>query len=177
MHGAMNRLEMLLVLLLGVFAIALSGGSVLPREVILPSLHSEINIGAMYIQLTDTSRLDPFSNGTSFRKIMVSLYFPSETVLRLSCLHKPLTGDQVAHTLPYMPPQTSKLYAQLLIPYGFPDPNFDRLCSQCSLENTKSDAATSYPLIVFSLGGGESRFLYTSILGGSCSPRRHSGSY
>jgi len=160
----MNRHEMPLVLLLGVFAIALSGGSALPREIVLPSLHPELNIGAKYIQLTDTSRLDPFSNGTSFRKIMASLYFPLENDLHLSCVHEPLTGDHVAHTLPYMPPQTSKLYAQLLIPYGFPDPNFDRLFSQCSLENTRSDVATSYPLIVFSPGGGESRFLYTSIL-------------
>ncbi len=160
----MNRHEMLLVLLLGAFAIALSGDSVLPRELVLPSLHPEINIGAMYIELTDTSRLDPFSNGTSFRKIMASLYFPSENGLRLSCLDKPLTGDHVAHTLPYMPPQTSNLYAQLLIPYGFPDPNFDRLFSQCSLANTRPDAATSYPLIVFSPSGGESRFLYTTIL-------------
>ncbi len=164
LHGAMNRHGMLLGVLLGVFANALSAGSVLPRELVLPSFHPEINVGAMYIELTDTSRLDPFSNGTSFRKIMASLYFPLENGLRLSCLHNPLTGDHVAHRLPYMPPQTSKLYAQLLIPYGFPDPTFDRLFSQCSLENTRPDAPTSYPLIVFSPGGGESRLLYTSIL-------------
>lgn len=152
------------MLILGVCAIALSGGVVIPRELVLPSLHPEIDIGAMYIELTDTSRLDPFSNGTNFRKIMASLYFPLKKDLHLSQVHKPLTSDHVGHTLPYMPPQTSKLYAQLLIPYGFPDPNFDRLFSQCSLENKRQDAATSYPLIVFSPGGGQSRFLYTSVL-------------
>ena len=155
---------MSLVLLFGVFAIALSGGSVLPSELVLPSLHPEIDIGAMYIELTDTSRLDPLANGTSFRRIMVSLYFPLEDGSRFSCHHKPLAGDRVAPTLPYMPPPTSKLYAQSLIPYGFPDPNFDRMFSQCSLESSRTDAPTSYPLIVFSPGGGESRFLYTSTL-------------
>lgn len=164
-YGAMDHYGMLLVFFLGVFAIPQSGGSsVLLEGLVLPSLHPEINIGAMYIELTDTSRLDPLSNGTSFRKIMASLYYPLDNGSHVSCRPKPPTGDHVAHTIPYMPPQKSKFYAQSLIPYGFPDPNFSRLSSQCGLENTRPNTTSSYPLIVFSPGGGESRFLYTSIL-------------
>jgi len=163
MYEATSSHGLLLILLFCVFVVGLSGGFVLSR-VVLPSLHPELNIGAMYIQLTDTSRLDPFSNGTSFRKIMASLYFPLAEDSHLSRFQRPLFGGHVTHTLPYMPPKTAELYGQLLIPYGFPATTFENLSSQCNLETTKPDTPHSSPLVVFSHGGGAARFVYTTML-------------
>ena len=131
---------------------------------VLPSLDAESTIGVRYIPMTDTSRLDPFSNNTKFRQVMVSLFYPVATSSDPDVLQKPLAEGLAVNLLPYMPPTTAALYDELVIPAGFPEKTHEQLSTRCYLGHAMPARPTSYPLMVFSPGGGASRFSYTTIL-------------
>lgn len=134
-----------------------------PTRAFLPSINGTIEVGVKYLAMTDHHRLDPFSNGTDFRRIMVSLFYPINHDPLSVEMQKPLASDTVAE-LPYMPAKTAALYGQLLGPYGFTESRFQSLATRCHLDAIMPDDTSSFPLVVFSPGGGTSRLLYTSIM-------------
>ena len=63
-----------------------------------------------------------------------------------------------------MPPLTAALYDDFLVPLGFPRDTLEQLSTQCLLTSAKRKDISSYPLLVFSHGGGSSGVFYTTIL-------------
>ena len=151
------------VLILIVLGDALAVSDSVSKRV-LPSLDSTTTVSARYIPMTDESRLDPFSNGTQPRQVMITLFYPTIANPSYALLQKPMVGRHAEGTLPYMPPTTATLYDELLIPYGFPSTTLDQLWSHCYLDYAMPPNPNSYPLVVFSPGGGAPRFFYTTIL-------------
>ena len=94
---------------------------------------------------------------------MVSLFYP-KLARAAPSLQKPLVDDNSVDTIPYMPPRTATPYGELYAKFGFPENFFKNISSQCYLESPKHEIPSSYPLIVFSPGGGAPRFWYTTIM-------------
>ena len=114
--------------------------------------------------MTDKLRLDPFSNSTEYRKLIVSLFYPTARETAFSKPQEPLASDPKPSTLPYMPPRTAAVYGKLMTQFGFPESTFEPLTTLCHLEIAAPETSLSYPLVVFSPGGGAPRFFYSTIL-------------
>lgn len=46
---------------------------------ILPCLDNATSVGVAYIPMIDKNRLDPFTNYTQPREVMISLYYPTQS--------------------------------------------------------------------------------------------------
>lgn len=95
------------------------GSAVLVKNHILPSLRPEVKVGAKYIQLIDSNRLDPFTNGTKHRKIMASLFFPLSSSRNCQA-QTPLASRQKTTLLPYSPRKLLSSTENNLYPTAFP---------------------------------------------------------
>ena len=63
-----------------------------------------------------------------------------------------------------MPPLTAALYGELIAPFGFPTTTFELLSTLCQQNALLPNEHANYPLLIFSPGGGASRFFYTTLL-------------
>lgn len=131
---------------------------------VLPSLDNDTNVGVTYISMTDEDRLDPFTNYTEQRQVMISLYYPAQRDPSKLLLEQAFRADSRHYTVPYMPPLTAALYDQLFVPFGFPQNTFEQLSTVCQQGAPFQDDSSPHPLLIFSPGGGAPRFLYSTIL-------------
>lgn len=112
--------------------------------------------------LKDQNRLDPFTNNTRHREIMLSLFYPTNLEIFKYPSQRPIKVSK-AFLMPYMPPATAAIYDSAFEEYVLPAGTISRMFTRCYL-NAPASTQTAYPLIVFSPGGGASRFLYTTIM-------------
>lgn len=131
---------------------------------ILPSLNDATSIGVTYFHMTDRDRLDPFTNYTRNREVMISMYYPAQPNPSKSLLEKQSNPGHWRYTIPYMPPITAALYDELIVPLGFPRNTFEQLSTICQQNAPLQDKDMAYPLLIFSPGGGAPRFFYTTTL-------------
>lgn len=130
---------------------------------ILPRLNSTANVGVTYIPMTDMKRMDPFTNYTEKRQVMVSLYYPAQSDPSELILQQPVEAGIRYDTISYMPPTTAALYDELVIPLGFPKKTFEQLSTLCQQDAPAHNEKRALPLLVFSPGGGAPRFLYSTL--------------
>ena len=130
----------------------------------LPSLDNGISIGVKYISMTDKNRLDPFTNYTRQRQVMVSIYYPAQPDPSKSLLEQKVEAGSQDYTTPYMPPLTAALYDELIAPLGFPNNTFEQLSTFCQEGAPPQSRSMTSPLLIFSPGGGAPRFRYTTML-------------
>ena len=131
---------------------------------ILSSLDKPTRIGVTHIPLIDKKRLDPFTNYSQQRELMVSVYYPAKRTPSEHILQQQLKPDDWHNTVSYMPPVTAALCDELVIPFGFPNNIFEQLSSICQLNSPMQDVSTAYSLLIFSPGGGAPRFFYTTVM-------------
>ena len=131
---------------------------------ILPCLDNATSVGVTYIPMKDKNRLDPFTNYTQQREVMISLYYPTQSHFSNLFLEQRPRADSGHHTTPYMPPVTAALYGELAVQFGFPNNTFDQLSTLCEQNAALQRKSTAYSLLVFSPGGGTPRFLYATML-------------
>ncbi|KAF6236889.1 hypothetical protein HO173_005180 [Letharia columbiana] len=131
---------------------------------VLPSLDSSTGVGVTYIPMTDPNRLDPFTNYTQQRRVMISLYYPAQPSPPTNLLEQRPKADDWHHITPYMPPTTAALYDELVTPFGFPTNTFEQLSTLCQQNAPLQDDSMAHPLLIFSPGGGAPRFFYSTFL-------------
>ena len=131
---------------------------------VLPSLSNATDVGVVSIPLTDKNRWDPFTNYTSQRQIMISLFYPAGPNSPQEFYQQYSEASSRYYTIPYMPPTTAALYDELGFSLGFPNNTFEQLSTFCQLNAAIQDNSMAYSLLIFSPGGGASRFFYTTIL-------------
>ena len=131
---------------------------------ILPCLDNATSIGVTYIPMIDKNRLDPFTNYTQQREVMISLYYPTQSHFSSLFLEQRPEADRGHSTTPYMPPVTAALYGELVVQFGFPNNTFEQLSTLCEKNAALQRKSTAYSLLVFSPGGGTPRFLYATML-------------
>ena len=135
-----------------------------PNEpIIFPTLNNTNLVGVKNIAMIDEHRLDPFTNYTQFRELMVSLFYPidgapSQLLVDQQAIH--YSGDPLT---PYMPPATATTYEEFLAEYGVAKGTFSRLFTRCQTNAPIPKDLSSFPLVIFSPGAGASRFTYTTI--------------
>lgn len=132
-------------------------------SIILPTLTNTNKVGLRNIAMLDENRLDPFTNNTQHRELMVSLFYPiddapSQLLVDQQANH--YSGDPLT---PYMPPATATTYEELLAEYGVAKGTFSRLFTRCQTNVPIPKDLSSFPLVIFSPGAGASRFTYTTI--------------
>ena len=110
---------------------------------------------AMRVQgFTDTSRLDPYAppDKPHARRVLISAFLPVEP-----CRKYPV------ELLPYMPPQTAKVYGDQLGGLGLPDDTVARFQLEVSkLPTTGGNSRHKdprYPVVLYSPGFGLTRLL------------------
>ena len=131
---------------------------------ILPSLDNATGVGVTYIHMIDQNRLDPFTNYTRQREIMVSMYYPTRATPPILYEQRHEAGEGRYTTTPYMPPLTAGLYDKVMAQLGFPNNTFEQLSSLCQPNALLREKDSVYELLVFSPGAWASRFLYTTLL-------------
>ena len=114
--------------------------------------------------MIDNNRLDPFTNFTQQREVMISLYYPTQSHFSNLFLEQRPKADRGHSTTPYMPPLTAALYDELIVQFGFPNNTFEQLSTLCEQNASLQRKSTAYSLLVFSPGGGASRFLYATMV-------------
>ena len=117
-------------------------------NILLPGTAGPCQVQTKSAQLTDKSRIDPFSPKNETRAIMVTSFVP------VYCGEMQLT--------PYAPPKIAKSLDPLL---GLPNNTLQlfRLASFASTRQTQNQT-TEYPVIFFSPGLASSRLLYANLL-------------
>ncbi len=135
------------------------------KSIILPTLNNTNNVGVKSIVMIDENRLDPFTNNTQHRELMVSLFYPtdsapSQLLVDQQANHQSGKADVVT---PYMPPATAATYDDFLAEFGVAKGTFSRLFTRCQTNAPVPKDLSSYPLVIFSPGAAASRFLYTTI--------------
>lgn len=130
----------------------------------LPTLNNRTHVGVRTFPLVDKHRLDPFTNFTQHREIMLSLYYPAEYYpSELHHSQQPWSSPNPLTTR-YMPNGTAAIYDASVAQYGIPNGSFERLYTLCQTNAPLSTRKSSFPLILFSPGLGNSRLLYTTIV-------------
>lgn len=132
-------------------------------SIVLPVLPDSPPVGATVLALKDKTRLDPFTNNTRHREVMLSIFYPTDLDLSRILSQRPMSGESKPSLMPYMPPATAAIYDSVFAEYGLPVGTFSSLFTRCHL-NAPVSTRTAHPLLVFSPGGGTSRFFYTTIM-------------
>jgi dienelactone hydrolase len=111
-------------------------------------------VGSTTAELVNQKLLDPYAPTEQQRRTMISAYFP--TVEAEYCSQK---------IVPYMPELTADTHNELYAAYGIPEGTFNAFeFSFCDSNTTSSSSGIPHlPVILFSPGLGDSRFLYGSI--------------
>lgn len=122
-------------------------------NILLPGTAGPCRVDSKSTQLTDKSRVDPYSPKNESRSIVVTSFAP------VHC------GN--SQVVPYLLPKIAQIAGQGL---GFPNNTLDlfRLSSfsgnQQPLGQSKNHTKEDLPVIIFSPGLGSSRFLYANLL-------------
>ncbi|KAH0353422.1 PAF acetylhydrolase family protein, partial [Aureobasidium melanogenum] len=103
------------------------------------------------MELVDTSRNDTYAPKPESRRIMVSSYYPANSLKNCQPV-----------MLPYMPPATAAVYDQMYAPIGIPNGTFGSFeLSTCAFNRKdRSRGPNDFPIVLFSPGLGNSRLLY-----------------
>ena len=141
-----------------------AASSVYQETKVLPSLDNATSVGVTYIQMIDKNRLDPFTNYTQQRQVMISLYYPTQPSPTDILSEQHPKADGRHYITPYMPVLTAALYDELGVPLGFPNNTFEQLSTACQQNAPVRDKSEAYSLLIFSPGGGAPRFLYATML-------------
>ena len=149
---------------LNIVSIFLAAALASQETKILPCLDNATSVGVTYIPMIDNNRLDPFTNFTQQREVMISLYYPTQSHFSNLFLEQRPKADNGRSTTPYMPPMTTALYGELIVQFGFPNSTFEQLSTLCEQNASLQPKSTAYSLLVFSPGGGAPRFLYATML-------------
>ena len=137
--------------------------SLLHKAIVLPTLNDIDKVGVQNIAMIDKTRLDPFTNQTRYRELMVSLFYPTHGP-RSQLLVDQQTRYHSGNPLtPYMPPATAAFYGDFLAKDGVAKGTIERIFTRCQDSAPTPKDPSVHPLIIFSPGGGGSRFLYTTI--------------
>lgn len=131
--------------------------------IVLPTLYDGPPVGVRTMALKDETRLDPFTNNTRQREVMLSVFYPADFDASTLPNQRPMTRGSKASLMPYMPPATAATYDAAFAYYGFPNGTMSQVFTRCFLDAPIS-SQTAHPLLIFSHGGGASRFLYTAIM-------------
>lgn len=111
---------------------------------------------AMRVQaLTDNDRVDPYSNSTDKRQVLLSVFWPIDK-----------TKECSPEIVPYMPPATAQAYGQWAASNGLSNDTFAQFeLEVCGIKAVKGCPVKSsrYPLVLFSPGSGNSRLLYSAM--------------
>ncbi|CAD0092398.1 unnamed protein product [Aureobasidium mustum] len=103
------------------------------------------------MELVDTSRNDTYALKPEPRRIMVSAYYPANSIKRCQPV-----------IIPYMPPATAAVYDEMYAPLGIPNGTFGSFeLSTCAFDRKdRSRGSNDFPIVLFSPGLGNSRLLY-----------------
>ena len=131
---------------------------------LLPCLDNATSVGVTYIPMIDKNRLDPFTNYTQPREVMISLYYPTQSHFSNLFREQRPKANSRHYTTPYMPPMTAALYGELCVQFGFPNNTFEQLETLCRQNASFLRKSSAYPLLIFSPGGRAPHFLYATML-------------
>ncbi|KAI4739647.1 alpha/beta-hydrolase [Aureobasidium sp. EXF-12298] len=108
-------------------------------------------VASTVIELVDTSRNDTYAPKPQSRRIMVSAFYPVNSLKRCQPV-----------MLPYMPPATAAVYDKMCAPIGIPNGTFGFFeLSTCAFNRKdRSRGPNSFPVVLFSPGLGNFRLLY-----------------
>ncbi|KAG9522058.1 PAF acetylhydrolase family protein, partial [Aureobasidium melanogenum] len=108
-------------------------------------------VASTVMELVDTSRNDTYASKPEPRRIMVSSYYPTNSLKKCQPV-----------MLPYMPPATAAVYDQMYAPIGIPNGTFGSIeLSTCAFNRKdRSRGPNNFPVVLFSPGLGNSRLLY-----------------
>ncbi|KAJ6783099.1 hypothetical protein PWT90_05921 [Aphanocladium album] len=130
------------------------------QSLTIPHPRGPYSVAYKVHDLTDVSRLDPSApeGSQALRRILLSVFLPLDTS-QVQC---------VLETIPYLPPETARVYNELAPSLGLP---MDMLGSfeidYCTLSGHRasgdSKRRTAFPVAIFSPGHTVSRLLYTSL--------------
>lgn len=126
--------------------------------VLLPDPAGPFSVGVAVATLTDETRLDPFAPDDipQKRRVVTSTFIPLNTTLT-PC---------ISRSTPYMTPLVAGDYDILAASAGLPNTTFTSLAMQlCDIPKRKPCSRThnARPLLMFSPGFGQSRFLYSAM--------------
>lgn len=130
------------------------------QSVLLPKLQGTYAVASRVQDLTDVTRLDPSAPAESptLRRILISLFFPLDTS-RTPCSPE---------TVPYLPPETTRVYSQQAPSMGLPadflgsfEVDYCNLSRIAPCKRSKTDP--EFPVAIFSPGHTVSRLLYTAL--------------
>lgn len=131
----------------------------LPRsksQVLLPKPTGLYQVGQSVTELIDTTRIQPFAQGTVPIKLMISVFYP-------------VVHQHHSTKSPYMLPETALIEDNELSAQGLAAPNgtFERLALQLAStephQNLMNQSSCQYPLVLFMPGEGTTRFFYSQI--------------
>ncbi|KAG9938712.1 PAF acetylhydrolase family protein, partial [Aureobasidium melanogenum] len=108
-------------------------------------------VASTVMELVDISRNDTYAPKPESRRIMVSSYYPANSLKNCQPV-----------MLPYMPPATAAVYDQMYAPIGIPNGTFGSFeLSTCAFNRKdRSRGPNDFPIVLFSPGLGNSRLLY-----------------
>ncbi|KAH0040865.1 PAF acetylhydrolase family protein, partial [Aureobasidium melanogenum] len=108
-------------------------------------------VASTVMELVDTSRNDTYASKPEPRRIMVSSYYPANSLKKCQPV-----------MLPYMPPATAAVYDRMYAPIGIPNGTFGSFeLSTCAFNRkNRSRGPNDFPIVLFSPGLGNSRLLY-----------------
>ena len=137
--------------------------SLLHRSIVLPTINNIDKVGVKKLAMIDEARLDPFTNQTGYRELMVSLFYPTHGPRSQLLVDQQIRYHSGDPLTPYMPPATAALYGDLLAEDGVAKGTIERIFTRCQDSAPIPKDPSIYPLIIFSPGAGASRFIYTTI--------------
>lgn len=108
-------------------------------------------VASTAMELVDTSRNDTYAPKPEPRRIMVSAYYPANSLKRCQPI-----------MLLYTPPATAAVYDKMYAPIGIPNGTFGSFeLSTCAFNRKdRSRGLNAFPIVLFSPGLGNSRLLY-----------------
>ncbi|TQW00317.1 PAF acetylhydrolase family protein [Cordyceps javanica] len=130
------------------------------QSFLVPKLPGQYSVAHKVEDLTDASRLDPYAppGKKALRRILVSVFFPLDP-------HQSPSSPEV---LPYLPPETARVYSQMAVGLGLPAD----LPSSFDIEYytfppvaafKENNEGKGFPIAIFSPGHTTSRLLYSAL--------------
>jgi dienelactone hydrolase len=127
------------------------------KALTLPAPDGRYGTASSQTLLTDRSRQDPYAAAfgrSQFRQVVVSSFYP--VALREDCID---------YTTQYMPNATAAFYDKQFGAFGIPDATFASLqLAHCSAGDRRGLRNQQFPVVLFSPGLGNSRFIYSAMV-------------
>ena len=123
-----------------------------PAVTVSPPL-AKYAIASSVMELTDSTRQDPFAPGHQRRRLMLSAFYPIGP--KEEC--RP-------YIMRYMPPTTAAVYDTMYASLGLPNGTFESIdLSLCKDVGERTSEQMSSAIALFSPGLGDSRLIYSSM--------------